>query len=251
MQAPLQLPGYTWDPATKRFFKQQTSAAKLTPAAASRTASSSRKGDQLTKGESSGRQRKRAKRTRDKGKARAEEPRGVGALRSLDLGAWDTAPGRRLALHQCASPSCSHATLAHAHTELELRAAAVTSARRSSRACRRLAPCFPTASSWTTRSCTSRSTRRPPRHSASALRAARSRTSPSSLVASKRLTPVRTPSQHGLPRAPGRRARQLPQRRAQLAHELVLFEQDHEPQDVRRPHRVASGPPFSSSEEPR
>ncbi|TNY18434.1 hypothetical protein DMC30DRAFT_54829 [Rhodotorula diobovata] len=99
MQAPLQLPGYTWDPATKRFFKQQTSAAKLTPAAASRTASSSRKGDQLTKGESSGQQRKRAKRTRDKGKARAEEPRGVGALRSLDLGAWDTAPGRRLALH--------------------------------------------------------------------------------------------------------------------------------------------------------
>ncbi|GAA5881858.1 hypothetical protein JCM3774_003061, partial [Rhodotorula dairenensis] len=35
---PLQLPGYTWDPESRRFFKQSTSAIRTTPAASARAA---------------------------------------------------------------------------------------------------------------------------------------------------------------------------------------------------------------------
>ncbi|GAA6048333.1 hypothetical protein JCM3770_000954 [Rhodotorula araucariae] len=95
MQAspPLQLPGYTWDPEAKRFFKAPTSAAKHTPASSARTASSRHRLAQA-QNESAAKKRKRARKTHDKGKWRAIEPAGLGALRNLDLARWDTA-GRR------------------------------------------------------------------------------------------------------------------------------------------------------------
>ncbi|BGP49977.1 DDB1- and CUL4-associated factor 4 [Rhodotorula kratochvilovae] len=99
MQAnpPLQLPGYTWDPQTKRFFKTPTSVAKHTPASSARTASSRQQHAQA-KDESAARKRKRARKTLDKGKWRAVEPAGLGALRNLELGRWDSV-GRTERMH--------------------------------------------------------------------------------------------------------------------------------------------------------
>ncbi|GAA5889074.1 hypothetical protein JCM8208_007762 [Rhodotorula glutinis] len=94
MQPPLQLPGYTWDPATKRFFKQVHNP-KHTPSSSARSASA-RQLDRAArdKDESASRKRKRQRKTLDKGKWRAVEPQGVAALRTLDLGRCDS-PARR------------------------------------------------------------------------------------------------------------------------------------------------------------
>ena len=177
MQAPLQLPGYSWDPVTRRFFKQVHNPAKHTPASSARS-TSARQLDRTAKDqdESASRRRKRARKTRDKGKWRAVEPQGVAALRSLDLGRSDSR-AQRDSLQQCVRLLHRLETIS-----LTLAPAAVSSAHQASRACRRPAPSSPTASPWTTRSSTSRSTTRTAPHSASAPRAASSRASPLSLA---------------------------------------------------------------------
>ncbi|KPV72435.1 uncharacterized protein RHOBADRAFT_55900 [Rhodotorula graminis WP1] len=94
MQPPLQLPGYSWDPVSKRFFKQVHTSA---PSARSTTA---RQLDRASndKDESASRKRKRQRRTQAKGKWRAVEPQGLAALRTLQLARLDS-PARRDSLH--------------------------------------------------------------------------------------------------------------------------------------------------------
>lgn len=107
MAPPLSIPGYAFDPATNRYFKQPTSTAKLTPSQSRPPPSSS---SSSARGESEGRKRKRARKTVEKGKWTTVEPNLWGLRELSTRGNWEGNGGKREKLHQCAFLSLFQST---------------------------------------------------------------------------------------------------------------------------------------------
>lgn len=97
---PLQLPGYTWDPETRRYFKQSTSAIRQTPASTARAATAAAlaqaERERLQHQETSRRQA-RAKQARQRKLERDDEDGndGLAAWRNSVLAPWLVQPAKR------------------------------------------------------------------------------------------------------------------------------------------------------------
>jgi hypothetical protein len=97
---PLQLPGYTWDPETRRYFKQSTSAIRQTPASTARAAAAAAlaqaERERLQHQETSRRQA-RVKQARQRKFERDDEDSndGFAAWRNSVLAPWLVQPTKR------------------------------------------------------------------------------------------------------------------------------------------------------------
>ena len=99
--APLQLPGYTWDPETRRYFKQSTSAIRQTPASTARAAAAAAlaqaERERAHNQETSHRQA-RAKQARQRKLERDDDDDGhdrLAAWRNSVLAPWLVQPAKR------------------------------------------------------------------------------------------------------------------------------------------------------------
>lgn len=104
---PLQLPGYTWDPESRRYFKQSTSAIRNTPASAARAAAAhtlaQAERDKVQQEEARLRQTK-AKQARERRFKRDDDDDddyARSAARQSYLAPWLEQPARREAFEQC------------------------------------------------------------------------------------------------------------------------------------------------------
>lgn len=102
--APLQLPGYTWDSETRRYFKQSTSAIRQTPASTARAATAAAlaqaERERQQHQETSLRQA-RAKQARQRKLERDDDDDdGVAAWRNSVLAPWLAQPAKRDKLKQ-------------------------------------------------------------------------------------------------------------------------------------------------------
>lgn len=104
--APLQLPGYTWDPETRRYFKQSTSAIRQTPASTARAATAAAlaqaERERVQRQDTSRRQAtaKQARQRKLECAAEDDDDDGFAAWRNSVLAPWLVAPAKRDKLKQ-------------------------------------------------------------------------------------------------------------------------------------------------------